>query len=75
MVNYGNDHPTVYLLALLPAYDAVARVKTQRHWQSDVLVGAAIGAGLGLWSARRPSSWTLSLLPGSFQIGYRHHFD
>ncbi len=75
MVNYGHDHPAVYLLALLPAYDAVARVKTQRHWQSDVLIGAAIGTGLGIWSARRPTSWTLNLLPDRFQIGYRHRFD
>ncbi|MFC4528035.1 phosphatase PAP2 family protein [Dyella halodurans] len=75
MVDYGSDHPTVYLLALLPAYDAVARVKTQRHWQSDVLIGALIGSGFGLWSVHRPSSWTLSVLPDSFQIGYRHHFD
>ena len=75
IVTYGNDHPAVYLLALLPAYDAVARVKTHGHWQSDALVGAAIGTGLGIWASRRHSPWTLSLLPDGFQVGYRHHFD
>ncbi|HET6553154.1 MAG TPA: phosphatase PAP2 family protein [Dyella sp.] len=75
IVKYGSDHPAVYLLALLPAYDAVARVKTQGHWQSDVLVGAAIGVGVGYWATRRDSPWIVSLLPGGFQIGYRHNFD
>lgn len=75
MAAYGSDHPTVYLLALLPAYDAVARVKTHGHWQSDVLFGAAIGAGVGLWAAHRDSPWIISLLPGGFQVGFVHHFD
>ena len=75
IVNYGSDHPAVYLLALLPAYDAVARVKTHGHWQSDVLIGAAIGAGVGVWATHRDSPWILSLLPGGFQVGYVHHFD
>ncbi len=75
IVNYGSDHPAVYLLALLPAYDAVARVKTHGHWQSDVLIGAAIGAGVGIWATHRDSPWIVSLLPGGFQVGYVHHFD
>jgi undecaprenyl-diphosphatase len=75
IATYGSDHPAVYLLALLPAYDAVARVKTHAHWQSDVLVGAAIGAGVGLWAAHRDSPWIISLLPGGFKVGFVHHFD
>lgn len=75
MVTYGHDHPAVYLLALLPAYDAVARVKTRGHWQSDVLVGAAIGTGIGIWASKRQSPWIISMLPGGFQIGFVHHFD
>lgn len=74
MVNYGSDHPAVYALALLPAYDAVARVKTHGHWQSDVLVGAAIGAGVGLWTAHRDSPLIIGWLPGGFQVGFVHHF-
>ena len=75
MVNYGQDHPAIYALALLPAYDAIARVKTRGHWQSDVLVGAAIGTGVGVWTARRKSSLTVGLLPGGFSVGYMHHFS
>ncbi len=74
MAAYGDDHPAIYALALLPAYDAVARVKTHGHWQSDVLVGAALGTGVGLWASRRQSPLILSWLPGGFQVGFVHHF-
>lgn len=74
IVSYGQDHPAVYALALLPTYDAVARVKTRGHWQSDVLVGAALGAGAGVWAARRDSPLVIGWLPGGFQVGFIHHF-
>lgn len=74
MVNYGQDHPAVYALALLPVYDAVARMKVRGHWQSDVLVGAAIGTGVGIWAARRDSPLIVGWLPGGFQVGFIHHF-
>jgi undecaprenyl-diphosphatase len=74
MARYGDDHPAVYALALLPAYDAVARVKTRGHWQSDVLVGAAVGAGFGIYASRRQSPLIISWLPGGFQVGFIHHF-
>ena len=74
IVNYGDEHPAVYALALLPAYDAVARMKTHGHWQSDVLVGAALGTGIGIWAAHRNSPLILGWLPGGFQVGLVHHF-
>lgn len=74
IVNYGDEHPAVYALALLPAYDAVARMKTRGHWQSDVLVGAAVGTGFGIWAAKRHSPLILGWLPGGFQVGFVHHF-
>lgn len=74
IVTYGQEHPAVYALALLPAYDAIARMKTHGHWQSDVLVGALIGTGAGIWSARRKSSLLVGWLPGGFSVGYVHHF-
>jgi membrane-associated phospholipid phosphatase len=74
MAAYGGDHPMIYALALLPAYDAVARVKTHGHWQSDVLVGGILGTSVGLWSAHRQSPLVISWLPGGFQIGFIHYF-
>jgi membrane-associated phospholipid phosphatase len=71
---YGRDHPAVYALELLPAYDAIARVKVHGHWQSDVLVGWGIGTGVGIWAARRDSPLILSWLPGGFEVGFVHRF-
>lgn len=74
IVNYGDEHPAVYALAVLPAYDAVARMKVHAHWQSDVLVGALVGTGVGLWAAHRDSPLIVGWLPGGFSVGYVHHF-
>ncbi|MFI4954271.1 MAG: phosphatase PAP2 family protein [Burkholderiales bacterium] len=74
IVNYGDEHPAVYALALLPAYDAVARMKVRGHWQSDVLIGAALGTGIGIWAAHRDSPLILGWLPGGFSVGFVHHF-
>ena len=74
IANYGSDHPAVYALALLPAHDAVARMKVRGHWQSDVLVGAAIGTGIGIWASRRDSPLIVGWLPGGFSVGFVHHF-
>jgi len=74
VVEYGRDHPAVYALELLPAYDAVARVKVHGHWQSDVLVGWAIGTGAGIWAAHRQSPLILGWLPHGFEVGFVHHF-
>ena len=74
VVAYGHDHPAVYALGLLPLYDAVARVKTRGHWQSDVLVGWALGTGVGIWAAHRDSPLILGWLPGGFQVGFIHRF-
>lgn len=75
IATYGDEHPAVYALALLPAYDAVARMKNHAHWQTDVLAGAALGVGVGLWAEHRKSPWIVSLLPGGFQVGFQKKWD
>ncbi|HEX5354394.1 MAG TPA: phosphatase PAP2 family protein [Rhodanobacteraceae bacterium] len=74
VVAYGHDHPAVYALELLPLYDAVARVRTRGHWQSDVLAGWALGTAVGIWAARRNSPLILGWLPGGFEVGFIHRF-
>lgn len=75
IAEYGHDHPAAYALALLPVYDAIARVKVQGHWQSDVLVGAAIGVGFGLYAHHRKTPWIMGLLPGKgVMLGYSRQF-
>ena len=75
IAEYRRDHPAVWVLAALPAYDAIARVKTRGHWQSDVLAGAAIGVGLGIYAHGRESPFFAGYLPsGGALLGFRTNF-
>ncbi len=75
IAEYRVDHPWVWALEALPAYDAVARVKTRGHWQSDVLVGWATGTAWGLYAHNRKIPVVLSILPHSFSVGVRYRFQ
>lgn len=74
ILEYLKDDPAVYALALLPAYDAVARMKVWGHWQSDVLAGAVVGAASGYWAHRRKSPFVLGLLPDGVAVGLHKRF-
>jgi PAP2 superfamily protein len=74
MFEYGRDHPAVYVLGLLPAYDAIARVKSQAHWQTDVLASVALGSLTGYLAHRRDNPFILGVLPHGFLIGVRARF-
>jgi undecaprenyl-diphosphatase len=67
---YGTEHPAVWALELLPAYDAVARVKVHAHWQSDVLAGWAVGTAAGYYAHSLDSPWTLGVLPHGATVGF-----
>lgn len=69
VLEYGPDHPAVYALAALPVYDAIARMKSWGHWQTDVLAGAALGAALGWAMHERQLPLVLGVLPQGFSVG------
>lgn len=72
---YAHDYPAVYALALIPAYDAIARVKVHGHWQSDVLAGLALGTTAGYFAhARLRTPLVLGVLPGGFYVGFKKSF-
>ena len=74
VLEYGSEHPSVYALELLPVYDAIARVKVQAHWQSDVLAGLAVGTVSGYVAVRRESPLILGLMPHGISVGLRTRF-
>ena len=74
IANYGAAHPWVWALEALPAYDAVARVKSGSHWQTDVLAGWALGTAVGYWTARRNSPFFLQVLPHGITAGVNTRF-
>jgi len=74
VLEYHRDYPAVYALELLPAYIAVARVKSQAHWQTDVLAGFGLGTLTGYLANSRDSPVILSVLPHGFMVGLRKQF-
>lgn len=74
IAEYGNEHPWIWGLEILPAYDAVARVKTHGHWQSDVLAAWALGTGFGIYAHGRQTPFFLSYMPHGIIVGLRTTF-
>jgi undecaprenyl-diphosphatase len=75
VLEYGRDHPGVYALELLPVYDAIARVKVQAHWQTDVLAGFALGTGTAWLIHRSPNSpFILKVMPHGIYVGLKKSF-
>ena len=74
VLEYRHDHPAVWALELLPAYDAIARMKVQAHWQTDVLAGFALGTAAGYLAHQRDNPVILSVLPHGFAIGLKKRF-
>jgi undecaprenyl-diphosphatase len=74
MLEYGPEHPAVYALELLPLYDGIARIKSQAHWQTDVLASFAIGTGIGWYARERELPISVKLLPRGITIGLQVRF-
>lgn len=69
IVNHAGEHPWVWSLELLPLYDGVARIKSQAHWQSDVLMGWALGTAAGYWATSREVPFFVEVLPHGVAVG------
>lgn len=74
IAEYHHRYPWVWALELLPAYDAMARMKTRGHWQTDVLAAWAIGTAWGIYAHYEPKPLVLSFMPDGVLIGLRVHF-
>jgi undecaprenyl-diphosphatase len=74
VLEYGDEHPSVYALEVLPLYDAIARMKVQAHWQTDVLAGFALGTAAGWFMHRHPGTpYILSIMPHGIYVGLKTH--
>ena len=74
VLEYRRDHPMVYALYALPLYDGIARLKSNAHWQTDVLAGFALGTAAGYYAHNRDSPFILGILPHGFTVGIRSRF-
>lgn len=74
IMEYRQDHPWVWGLELLPAYDGLARMKVQGHWQTDVLAGWAVGTLWGMYSHGKQTPFFLSIMPHGIVVGLHTTF-
>jgi hypothetical protein len=74
IANYARENPWIWGLEVLPVYDAVARLKTQAHWQTDVIAGWALGTGVGYWTSTWKTPLTVRFLPGGLSVGLSKRF-
>jgi membrane-associated phospholipid phosphatase len=74
IVNYAKRDPWVWALEALPIYDSIARLKSQAHWQTDVIAGWALGTAVGYWSTTRKTPITVQILPGGLSVGLQKRF-
>jgi PAP2 superfamily len=74
IINYAPEHPWIWALEVLPFYDAIARLKSQAHWQSDVLVGWVLGSSVGYLTTTYKTPLVVRILPRGMTIGISKHF-
>jgi hypothetical protein len=54
----------------LPIYDSIGRLKSQQHWQTDVVAGWLLGSVTGYWSTTRQLPISVQILPRGLLIGF-----
>ena len=74
IANYARANPWVWSLEILPAYDAIARLKSQEHWQTDVIAGWVLGTAIGYWSTTLNTPISVQVLPRGLSVGYYRKF-
>lgn len=74
ILDYHRQHPWIWALELLPIYDGYARMKSQAHWQSDVIAGWALGSAFGYWATRRRIPLLVEILPRGLSVGFYKSF-
>jgi membrane-associated phospholipid phosphatase len=74
ILDYRHRYPWIWAAELLPVYDAYGRMKSQGHWQSDVLAGWLLGTGFGYWATRRKIPLLVEILPGGASVGFYKRF-
>jgi undecaprenyl-diphosphatase len=73
IADFARTNPWVWALEALPFYDGIARLKSQAHWQSDVIAGWALGSAIGYWSTRRETPFSVQILPHGLTVGATVH--
>jgi undecaprenyl-diphosphatase len=74
ILHYRHRYPWIWAAELLPVYDAYGRMKSQGHWQSDVLAGWLLGTAFGYWASQRKIPLLVEILPRGASVGFYKTF-
>ena len=74
IVNYAKEQPWIWTLEALPIYDVIGRLKSQEHWQSDVIAGWVLGSAVGYWTTTRQIPISVQILPRGLSVGFSKRF-
>ena len=74
ILHYRHRYPWIWAAELLPVYDAYGRMKSQGHWQSDVLAGWILGTAFGYWASERKIPLLVEVLPRGLSVGFVKDF-
>ena len=74
ILHYRHRYPWIWPAELLPIYDAYGRMKSQGHWQSDVLAGLVLGTAFGYWASQRKVPLLVEILPKGLSVGFVKRF-
>jgi PAP2 superfamily len=72
--DYVRQDPWIAALEILPIYDAIGRMKTHGHWQSDTIAGWMLGTGVGYLTSTLKVPLIVRILPRGVAIGISAHF-
>lgn len=74
ILHYRHRYPWIWAAELLPIYDAYGRMRSQGHWQSDVLAGWILGSAFGYWASQRKVPLLVEILPHGVSVGFIKRF-
>ncbi len=74
IIQYAHDHPGVWALAAIPTYMGIARLKSQAHWQTDVLASVVLGVATGYFVAQPERPLTLTFMGDGVFVGLRYRW-
>jgi undecaprenyl-diphosphatase len=74
VLEYQDDYPLMHLLWALPIHQMGGRIKAQAHWQSDVLVGAAVGFLSGYLEHIQDTPFIVRVTDQGYFFGIKHAF-
>lgn len=74
IIEHQGENPWVWVLMAFPVYMGRARMASEGHWLSDVLVGAGVGVAAGYYAQGRDKPLVLSVSHDGVFVGIHHRY-